>query len=202
MRADALPNLRRRYRPKGRDGWRPRERERGCRRAREWVSLRLDGELSELERLLLRRHLGALRGLPRVRRSTSIETTHAPCASAPSERPSRGVDPAPRRGRPHDPLPARALRRPWSRPAAAGSASSPGIGGDGGDSPLPTRAGARPRSPCCRRARAAGDSRSRRSRLPVRPRPGGIGARAAGPVDSAVGRRPRRPPPVHCLEAD
>lgn len=28
-----------------------------CRRAREWASLRLDGELSELERLLLRRHL-------------------------------------------------------------------------------------------------------------------------------------------------
>ncbi|MEZ5099373.1 MAG: zf-HC2 domain-containing protein [Thermoleophilia bacterium] len=29
-----------------------------CSRAREWVSLREDGELSELEKLLLRRHLG------------------------------------------------------------------------------------------------------------------------------------------------
>ena len=29
-----------------------------CERAREWASQRADGELSELERLLLRRHLG------------------------------------------------------------------------------------------------------------------------------------------------
>lgn len=29
-----------------------------CERAREWASQRVDGELSELERLLLRRHLG------------------------------------------------------------------------------------------------------------------------------------------------
>ena len=29
-----------------------------CERAREWLSLRLDDEISEIERLLLRRHLG------------------------------------------------------------------------------------------------------------------------------------------------
>jgi len=71
--------------------------ERGCARAREWASLRLDGELSELERLLLRRHLSrcedcsafaadlgalaaAVRGTPLVQPSRSL---------APAERPAR-----------------------------------------------------------------------------------------------------------------
>ncbi|MCC6222275.1 MAG: zf-HC2 domain-containing protein [Thermoleophilia bacterium] len=35
----------------------PLDPDRTCARAREWASLQLDGELSELERLLLQRHL-------------------------------------------------------------------------------------------------------------------------------------------------
>ena len=75
------------------------DRERGCARAREWASLRLDGELSELERLLLRRHLARCepcRGFV----ETVTEITGA-LRLAPFERPS-GTEPAfePRRGRP------------------------------------------------------------------------------------------------------
>jgi predicted anti-sigma-YlaC factor YlaD len=63
-----------------------------CRRAREWSSLRLDGELSELERLLLRRHLGrceecrafaaAIEGATRMVRTTPLEQLERPLAPA------------------------------------------------------------------------------------------------------------------------
>lgn len=76
------------------------DHERGCARAREWASLRLDGELSELERLLLRRHLSRCE---RCREfvETVAETTGV-LRSAPLERPSRRFEPgfATRRGRP------------------------------------------------------------------------------------------------------
>ena len=59
-----------------------------CRRAREWSSLRLDGELSELERLLLRRHLSrcpecrafadTIQGATRVVRTTPLEQLERP----------------------------------------------------------------------------------------------------------------------------
>lgn len=80
-----------------------RDRERGCGRAREWVSLRLDGELSEFERLLLRRHLGRcdecaalakdleattrlLRGQPQWRPSRSLVPGTSPVRVAPERR--------------------------------------------------------------------------------------------------------------------
>jgi predicted anti-sigma-YlaC factor YlaD len=76
------------------------DRERGCTRAREWASLRLDGELSELERLLLRRHLSRCE---RCREfvETATGTTGA-LRSASLERPSRTFEPGfeTRRGRP------------------------------------------------------------------------------------------------------
>ena len=65
------------------------ERDRSCRRAREWVSLRLDGELSELERLLLRRHLGRCEGCRTV--SADVERTAELMRAAPLERPSLDV---------------------------------------------------------------------------------------------------------------
>ncbi len=70
--------------------------DRSCVRAREWASLGLDGELSELERLLLERHLarcepcrafagsaaavaGALRGAPLERpRRTAVPEARPP----------------------------------------------------------------------------------------------------------------------------
>ena len=107
----------------------PLERDRSCRRAREWVSLRLDGELSELERLLLRRHLARCEGC----RTTAehVERTATLMRSAPLEHPSRGVaEASPGAYQAEDPVPDPRLRRPWSRPASA-SAPSPGSGGDG-----------------------------------------------------------------------
>ena len=64
-----------------------RDLHRGCARAREWVSLKLDGELSELERLLLRRHLarcGPCRAL-----AESMETATTLVRLTPLERPTR-----------------------------------------------------------------------------------------------------------------
>ena len=43
-----------------------------CDRSREWASLRLDGELSELEQALLDAHLRALRRVPRPTRPRSL----------------------------------------------------------------------------------------------------------------------------------
>jgi predicted anti-sigma-YlaC factor YlaD len=64
--------------------------QRGCSRAREWASLRLDGELSELERLLLRRHLSRCAGCREftdavVRATEVVRTT-------PDEKPARAVE--------------------------------------------------------------------------------------------------------------
>ena len=70
-----------------------RDLHRGCARAREWVSLRVDGELSELERLLLRRHLVALRRAA-ARSPTSVATATEIVRTTPHERPSRTLEPA------------------------------------------------------------------------------------------------------------
>lgn len=69
-----------------------------CRQARQWGSLRLDGELSELERLLLRRHLSrceqcrafvaGMEGVTRLVRSTPPAELERPLA-APAPQPAR-----------------------------------------------------------------------------------------------------------------
>ncbi len=70
-----------------------RDKERGCARAQEWASERLDGELSELERLLLRRHLA--RCVECRMFVQSIEGAAAAIRAAPEEEPSRPLAPAP-----------------------------------------------------------------------------------------------------------
>jgi predicted anti-sigma-YlaC factor YlaD len=106
------------------------ELHKSCARAREWVSLRLDGELSEIERLLVRRHLSrceACRGFAEaVRYATEVlrETAH--------ETPSRTLEPA---------EPATGRRRVRLRLAAvvAAVAVGAGVGSvialSGGDAP-------------------------------------------------------------------
>lgn len=74
------------------------ERDRSCSRAREWASLRADGELSELERLLLRRHLARCASC-RTFAEALAETTRV-LRSAPLEHPSRPLVPQPRPVRP------------------------------------------------------------------------------------------------------
>ena len=95
---------------------------RGCTRAREWASLRLDGELSELERLLLRRHL--VRCEPcRVFTETSAAATSL-MRRAPLERPARRIEvpvTTPTRRRKHGRLVA-ALAAALAVGAAAGGA--------------------------------------------------------------------------------
>jgi hypothetical protein len=60
-----------------------------CRRGREWISLRLDGELSELERALLRAHLVRCGGCRTFARDID-GATHA-LRAAPLERLSRPI---------------------------------------------------------------------------------------------------------------
>jgi predicted anti-sigma-YlaC factor YlaD len=62
-----------------------------CNRAREWASLRADGELSELERLLLRRHLGRCESCRSF--AESLTATVTVLRTAPVERPSRSLAP-------------------------------------------------------------------------------------------------------------
>jgi anti-sigma factor RsiW len=111
-----------------------RDRERGCGRAREWISLRVDGELSELERLLLRRHLGRC---PECREfAENVRAATALVRATPVERPSRSLGPVA--------APVRAPRR-YRLVAAAGLAAlAAGVGvgigvliGSDRDSPLP-----------------------------------------------------------------
>lgn len=72
---------------------------RSCARAREWVSLRLDGELSELERLMLERHLA--RCEPCRAFAAGTAATAGMLRAAERERPRRPVVPdvRPRRRR-------------------------------------------------------------------------------------------------------
>jgi anti-sigma factor RsiW len=107
-----------------------------CARAHEWASLRADGELSELERLLLRRHLS--RCEPCRRFAEQLMMTTQVLRDTPVERPSRSVTPQVR--------PAR-TRRVRYRVAAAGAlvavaAATGGIVGsivaDGGSGTTPT----------------------------------------------------------------
>jgi ferric-dicitrate binding protein FerR (iron transport regulator) len=114
-----------------------RDRERGCPRAREWVSLRLDGELSELERLLLWRHLARCGECHAF--AESVEAVTRAMRETPQERPSRSLEPAPR------PLRARSRRRLAFAAVVVGAAAAGGVigglVGSGGDSPLPTAPG-------------------------------------------------------------
>ena len=106
-----------------------------CTRAREWMSLRADGELSELERLLLRRHLSRCDSCrafaERVTQTTQVLRT------TPLEQPSRALVPEVRPVR---------RRKVGLRLALAGAlvvvaAATGGVvgsivgGGDGGPSP-------------------------------------------------------------------
>jgi len=64
----------------------PKVRQSTCDRARTWVSLRLDGELSELEGALLDAHLGRCQTCRTA--VAVIEATTQAIRSAPPERPS------------------------------------------------------------------------------------------------------------------
>jgi predicted anti-sigma-YlaC factor YlaD len=115
-----------------------RDRERGCARAREWVSLRLDGELSELERLLLRRHLSRCEGCRGF--AESVEVVTRAVRESPHERPSRSLEPA-------TPAPARPRARFRLALAAlvVGAAAVGGVVGSlvgsSGDTSVPTAPG-------------------------------------------------------------
>jgi predicted anti-sigma-YlaC factor YlaD len=114
----------------------PTDRGRSCARAREWASQRLDGELSELERLLLRRHLGRCAGCRAF--AEGIESTARAIRSTPVEEPSRPLSP--------EPIPIRPRRRARRRRLAVAFALvvvSGTLGGllggllGGGDGPRP-----------------------------------------------------------------
>jgi predicted anti-sigma-YlaC factor YlaD len=66
--------------------------QRGCARAREWVSLRIDAELSELERLLLRRHLSRCESCRELAEAVAVATEIV--RTTPHELPSRALEPA------------------------------------------------------------------------------------------------------------
>jgi hypothetical protein len=69
-----------------------------CERAREWSSLRLDGELSELEEALLERHLEACALCAAF--DAGLRTSTGLIRTAPLARPSRGFEvPAAKRTR-------------------------------------------------------------------------------------------------------
>jgi predicted anti-sigma-YlaC factor YlaD len=74
------------------------DRDRGCCRAREWTSLRLDGQLSEIERLLLRRHLARCSSCRTFAEALVATTTLI--RETPAERPSRSLAPEYRPARP------------------------------------------------------------------------------------------------------
>jgi len=67
--------------------------DRSCARAREWASLRLDGELSELERLFLGRHLARCAECAAFADSLTAFTTRI--RETPPELPARSFRPAP-----------------------------------------------------------------------------------------------------------
>jgi anti-sigma factor RsiW len=67
-----------------------------CERARQWASLRIDGELSELEDALLEKHLEAC--APCRSFATRLSATAELLRATPQERPR--IDYAPRRRRP------------------------------------------------------------------------------------------------------
>jgi predicted anti-sigma-YlaC factor YlaD len=111
-----------------------RDRDRGCARAREWASLRLDGELSELERLLLRRHLGRCADCHAF--AETIEAATRAIRATPQERPSRSLEPDPPRARP------RMRVRVVAAAGLATAAAALGVGVaaliDTGSEPVPT----------------------------------------------------------------
>jgi anti-sigma factor RsiW len=114
-----------------------RQRERGCGRARECVSLRLDGELSELERLLLRRHLSRCAACREF--AASVEAVTTAIRETPQERPSRSLEPVPAPSRP------RMRLRLAAAALVVGAATVGGViggfVGSGGGNPAPTAPG-------------------------------------------------------------
>ena len=91
----------------------------GCERAREWVSLELDGELSELEDALLRAHLDRCVACAAFARDARAFTRAL--RAAPSERPAEAPAP-PRSG-------GGRLRVLQLASAAAAVAAAVGLGG-------------------------------------------------------------------------
>ena len=67
----------------------------GCERAREWISLDVDEELSELGRARLRRHLARCPGCAAAARE--LRTLATMLADAPLEQPTSEVEVRPRR---------------------------------------------------------------------------------------------------------
>jgi len=102
--------------------------DRSCARSREWASLRLDGELSEIERLLLRRHLGRCDECRAF--ATDVERATGLMRAAPAEQPVRRrsvrapVVPRPR-------IRYRIVVAAAILAAGAGIGSAVGIGGNG-----------------------------------------------------------------------
>ncbi len=95
---------------------------RTCERAREWASLRLDGELSELEQALFDAHLARCVGCAAYARDVA-RTTEAIRSAAPQRLPEPIVLPLRRR---RAGIPARALQ--VSTAAAAVVAAAVGLG--------------------------------------------------------------------------
>ena len=87
-----------------------------CRRAHEWVSLRVDGELSQFEAVLLDAHLAGCEACRQF--ALTVSATTAELRRAPLERLDRPVGLPPRR---------RALLRPFSAGAAAAAAAAAGL---------------------------------------------------------------------------
>jgi ferric-dicitrate binding protein FerR (iron transport regulator) len=104
-----------------------------CDRAREWTSLSLDGELSEMERALLARHLA---GCPSCREFDLVlrEATER-LRATPLERPARTFEP-PRRALP---FPARRRVALVAVAAAAALGSLVGALADRPSGPAPSR---------------------------------------------------------------
>jgi predicted anti-sigma-YlaC factor YlaD len=100
----------------------PGRHERGCIRAREWASLRLDGELSELERLFLRHHLARCAECHAFAGSLAAAT--GAIRETPQEAPGRSLFPEPVPARPafrfRAGLRVRAVALAMLVPAAAG----------------------------------------------------------------------------------
>ncbi len=112
------------------------ERDR-CARAREWSSLRADGELSELERLLLRRHLSRCASCRDF--AGQLQTTTQLLRAAPVERPSRSLAPEVRSTRPRRRRYRIAVAAGFVAIAAATGGVVGSIVGGGGGGPAPAQ---------------------------------------------------------------
>src|SRR5207247_8945881 len=99
-----------------------RPQPRTCERAREWASLRLDGELSELEQALLRAHLARCASCSAYARAIT-ETTSAIRVAERQQLPEPITLPLRRR---RSGIPAHALRASTAAAAVVAAAVGPG----------------------------------------------------------------------------